>query len=171
MDTRQWFVVFLVLPLNACYGFREPSRFLPFCRPCVVGSWSHWGPCSAPCGSNGVKWRTRSVVRPPSCGRPCLQALEQDMPCNRFCSNRGTPNGGACVCMPGFDGKCCEKGEFCFNLLRFPRVLLRTNKLIWTLFLVELCVIWEGYFFLEFNFVIIKGGGGGYMRLLARGWF
>ena len=44
---------------------------------CIVGDWGAWGACTAPCGSTGIKKRTRLYTQPTNGGQACPTTPEQ----------------------------------------------------------------------------------------------
>lgn len=79
-------------------------------RNCVIGKWSQWSLCSAPCGTKGVAKRVRRIIQESSCGGyPCERDNEESKPCNIDCGN-GVYVNQTCSCNKGWTGNCCEKG-------------------------------------------------------------
>ncbi|XP_072046339.1 thrombospondin type-1 domain-containing protein 7A-like [Amphiura filiformis] len=77
-----------VVDLNNCNSDQfnittiEPCE-VPCPIDCQLSPYSDWSTCSATCGSDGVKVRSRVIVRQPEGGgRECTGSLNQTMPCN-----------------------------------------------------------------------------------------
>mgnify|MGYP001798403642 FL=1 len=84
------------------------------CRPrknCRLSKWCSWSSCSATCGPNGVRVRTRHIIEKARCGGRC-GVLRQLRRCNRRCLNRGYIRYGRCRCRKGYNGFCCEGSEY-----------------------------------------------------------
>ena len=86
----------------------------PPCRPrvCQVSFWSRWSPCSHQCGTSGTQTRARTVTAAATCGRPCPHLSEMRLCNTDNCQNSGTPTSNGCSCPPGYNGTCCEIGNY-----------------------------------------------------------
>ena len=75
--------------LHSCSGWHGSERQLCYggcCRVnCLLNGWGNWGGCSASCGW-GVRHRTRSVARAPTCGgSPCSSYTFESGRCYSGC--------------------------------------------------------------------------------------
>lgn len=62
---------------------RKKKCRLPKCpRDCKVSPWSDWGPCTATCGPEAVKERTRKVMKKPRHGGMDCPSLMERQSCN-----------------------------------------------------------------------------------------
>ena len=51
-------------------------------------------------------------------GKECdYSSLKKEIPCNRFCMNDGTVGNKSCNCLTGWEGECCDDGNFSLRLL------------------------------------------------------
>ncbi|CAB3372223.1 Hypothetical predicted protein [Cloeon dipterum] len=65
-------------------GLEEEPCFVPCSADCIMGEWSTWGTCSAPCGP-GMQKRQREILQPAlNNGRPCGPRLQTKI-CNTIC--------------------------------------------------------------------------------------
>ena len=91
-------------------GYYRPGSSCKPRRNCRLSKWCAWSQCSATCGPNGVKTRTRHIIENARCGGRC-GALQQVRRCNRRCLNGGYMRYGKCKCRKGYSGCCCEGGK------------------------------------------------------------
>ena len=104
-------VIFLILVPDEAEAWWPPRRRRR-CTPvnCAI-SWSSWCSCSSSC--MGTQRRTGRITRHPSCGGSACGALAQTRSCNNVCQNGGWRTYfliRVCRCLPGFSGRCCERG-------------------------------------------------------------
>ena len=59
---------------------------------CTYNNWGNWGSCSATCGNNGTKLRSRIVKwYPRNNGTACIESDKKDSnTCNRVCCRKYT---------------------------------------------------------------------------------
>ena len=55
---------------------------------CQVSNWNTWGKCDALCETNGFQRRTRSVIKPTSCGGGTCPSLTERKVCAGGCCPR-----------------------------------------------------------------------------------
>lgn len=83
------------------------------CVDCRVSGWSSWGGCSYPCGTGGVRWRSRHVTSSQNYCGSCQYHMRESKRCNiGLCANYGRPHSSGCYCRSGYTGTCCRTGEF-----------------------------------------------------------
>lgn len=96
------------------FGRRRRRRSPPPCNPidCQVSLWSDWLACSHRCGNSGTQMRTRSRTQMEQCGGICNYYFSEIQACNRDECQDGWPSDGYCACDVGYQGTCCENGEY-----------------------------------------------------------
>ena len=119
MRTKITTTIFFALCL-VMFSSENGSWWRRYQRRCVnyncIITWSEWSSCSCPCGHGCYEEREmlKTKISSKSCNK-CPDLTDETRACNREtwrCRNRSYQKSHGCTCRSGFEGTCCENGEY-----------------------------------------------------------